>query len=71
MIQVKDEFISIKDIKHIRHERCYYDVGQYYINLIIEYMFNDNPIKIHVDEYLEYELLANKIKDAVNKMEEK
>ena len=61
MIEIKDMFVTIKDIKYIKHIQHY---GCHC--LVIRYMFNDSDVAIDVDGYDEYLELANKIKDAVN-----
>lgn len=61
MLRVKDMYVSIKDIKRIKHIEHY---GSHY--LTIKYTFDDVEIKIEVEDFEEYVDLADMICEKIN-----
>lgn len=61
MLRVKDMYVSTKDIKSIRYITSYSD--KY---LIIKYAFDDEEVKIDVDDFEEYVGLADMICEKIN-----
>lgn len=63
MIRIKDIYISTTDIKSLKFDKEVGPTNGGY--LIINYRFDDEPIKIYVSNFEEYENLADLISSVV------
>jgi hypothetical protein len=61
MIRIKDVYVSLNNIKKLYFEGH----GEHYCYMFIEYQFDDNPVKIEVDNFDDYVMYAEEIAEAV------
>lgn len=60
MIRIKDVYVSLSNIK-----KLYFEGNGNYCYMFIEYQFDDNPVKIEVDNFDDYVLYAEEIAEAI------
>lgn len=61
MIRIKDMYVSLSNIKKIEFEGN----GNYCLMYITYFYEEDKPIKVYVDNFGEYQELADRIMEAV------
>ena len=61
MVQIKDMYISLDNIKFIKFEENHFGLGEDAVSkyLVIKHFYDEEMIKISVDSFEEFQELAN------------